>query len=76
MWFVVLFTTPRNPSILTAGIVSRTRLNTGIPSITAPSNRKDAWQRAASVASSWYANATGPLLAVTTWQPASSASRT
>ena len=76
IWFVVLFTTPRNPSILTAGIVSRTRLNTGTPSITVPSNRNDVPLRAAIAESSSYANATGPLFAVTTWQPAASASRT
>ena len=39
--FVVLFTTPRNPRIAIAGIVSRTRLKIGTPSMTAPSNRND-----------------------------------
>jgi hypothetical protein len=38
MKFVVLLTMPRKPRIFTAGIVSRTRLKTGTPSITAPSN--------------------------------------
>ena len=35
----VVLITPRNPSMRTAGIVSRTRLNTGMPSITAPSKK-------------------------------------
>ena len=37
----MLLTTPRKPRTVTAGIVSRTRLKIGTPSMTAPSNRND-----------------------------------
>ena len=40
MKLVVLLTTPRKPVMATAGSVSRTRLKMGMPSMTAPSNRK------------------------------------
>ena len=63
----VVLMTPRKPSIVIAGIVSRTRLKTGTPSITAPSKKNTRSTDSASASSSWYANATGPLLAVTTW---------
>ena len=56
----VVLMTPRKPSTTTAGMVSRTRLNTGTPSITAPSKKKMRSTDSASASSSWYANATGP----------------
>ena len=48
---VVLLTTPRKPVIATAGSVSRTRLKIGMPSMTAPSNRKRRPARSAARAS-------------------------
>ena len=69
MWLVVLLTTPRKPTIDTAGSVSRTRLKIGMPSMTAPSKKKARCLRAARSSSSRAANAAGPLLAETTWAP-------
>ena len=48
MWLVVLLTTPRKPGCRPRGSVSRTRLKTGTPSITAPSNRNETPAAAAS----------------------------
>ncbi len=76
MKLVVLLTTPLKPEIRTAGSVSRTMLKMGIPSITAPSNRNARSAVRASSASSAYANAAGPLLAVMTCAPARSPART
>ena len=71
MWLVVVLITPSNPAIFTAGRFSRTMQKTGTPSMTAPSNRKATPALVAASRSVSYANATGPLFAVTTWQPLS-----
>ena len=49
---LVVLITPRKPSTMIAGIVSRTRLKTGTPSITAPSNMKTRSTDSASASSS------------------------